>query len=210
MNVFGADIEFNSTSGWIEVDPHGEIEIGTNRRLNFSKYNNNPTYVYHLLSNGLTNFIVDFIIYWETLKSGYGYIGFADEVKYGVIDDSNFKNFLMTFWGQKQILIREINSGTSRTETPGQQVTESTIYYATFKRLSNHAEFLLYNDPGRTQLYKSVIKEIGVSATFNVFYILTSAAREPGDGINGWIDNVIFREYIYPEPTVTIGSENPL
>ncbi len=174
---------------WTEVDGGGDLTVTSSKIDVVTQANNVTNYVYKSLSLGTADYDHDFECYVSVASTGTPTLFFYG-VSTGIATlDVGFSISCYVETGSLTPYITDIDSGgTWTTFTAGSNLTISTLYYCTFKRVGNTATWDIYSDSSRTTLVQSISMAIS-NNTQSYQYVYAESSYN-------WADASTFSYYV--------------
>lgn len=211
---YGADVGFDSSTGWSELDPNSKISINTsNSRLEFSGLQRNVVaYTYAKMAKGMNPLVFEFAYKYSSGSNGTPQIYMADGIANNLYAQKNaiglrFDNPA----GNGVYFISRVN-GTTYNSTV-HTLTATTIgktWYLRIKLISgSNAKLEAWLDNPQkigTPDYTASLANAPAVPLTHVFAV-SGNLDSLSNSSDGWVDSVIVRKYTSPEPTYTVGTE---
>ena len=215
--VWDADVGFDSADGWTENDDAGDLLIDTtDSRLEWTNYGDQDDFVYHDrgVVPAFNYWTYDFTIHFTTSANSWGVAPGVDSVLYRwqagspLRDDEIYSYAYQTGGGVKSWTCAAMLNEAFSSDSGGAFATGTTYYGTLQKRASDNVWFRYWTNSGREGM-PTLELSVFTNIPSNVRYWMAINNVNTGSatGANGWIDTVLLRQFVDPEPTASVGVE---
>ncbi|NOR84557.1 DUF2341 domain-containing protein [archaeon] len=193
-----------SSTGWTEVDDGSDIAFA-NDRLEFTNLPRNVDgYVYKSFARASDNLTLEYA--WNITSNNAGQIIFLPSISNSVDDLRNQQNHYSTGRIVNANIASTIEISDSGYVGNSVAFTPNTTYYNVVTRVGNTITTKIYTDAAKTNLLDTSTITQATIPSLSYLFLMSSYNSGDPNLISGWIDNMIVREYIADEPTLTYGS----
>jgi len=209
VGVWGYDAGFGSTEGWVISLPNDAYDQVENSRL-YARVkmtqSDAPYWVYTDLGRAITDFTLDYTVFTDY------------EVRYAMLSVGMGSDPQRPYGDQGSAAVAGLEGSPRRVCARGSPPTYYTtvgydyfnkMLYGTVTKVGNTIRNRVWLTPDRSGTPVVDVSETRTTPTSlrYLYALMRMYSTGDPDWWGGWIDTVLLRKYVSPEPTTNVGSE---